>query len=238
MFLCEGKKIRGLVNLCENIHGEELSEAGGYDMGKMKSNIRKVFKKLGIKLDSLEAVKQWGYMDFYVKVPTGVSVKLSLNKNDEAPSEDDIENELRKSKEFVKVIKDVENARKERKKEKDKFEKELKAEKEAEKKAEKEWNDKEKKTGKEAVKKHGKMEFSSELKRALNHVMQDLRSDIHTIEISEREIPGALAEMGIDADRLSMMGYKKENKELDELFDKYGYDMVYKEALKIAKGLV
>lgn len=209
---------------------EPLTEAAGYDVRSMKSNLLRVIKKLGVRAE-IDFNNEWGYMTFTVTTPSGVTVGLTLYKNKDAPSEEDIEKKLRSNKDFSKILKKIDIYKKDLEKDRVKEKKEQEKEKELDKKN----KEKQKKTDKETLKKHGKLEFSSELRSALYAEISDLASDIHTIDdIKESEIPGALAEMAIDAGRIAFRSPEL-GKELDAAFDKYGYDIVYAKVLKMAK---
>ncbi|MAD98759.1 MAG: hypothetical protein Unbinned200contig1000_74 [Prokaryotic dsDNA virus sp.] len=74
------------------------------------------------------------------------------------------------------------------------------------------------------------MEFSKELKSALNQVSQEIAPDAKWADGEE------MAEMCVDARRLEMAGFKAEQTEARLLIDRHGYGEFLKEAAKHILG--
>lgn len=71
-----------------------------------------------------------------------------------------------------------------------------------------------------------KVKFTKNLRYAINVVSQAILPDIDTDDREE------IAECTIDADRLAIYGYAKENEEVRLLVKIHGYEAVLKEAVK------
>ena len=70
------------------------------------------------------------------------------------------------------------------------------------------------------------MEFSSDLKRQLNALSQDVAPDCKDMDAE------GIAEICLDASRLTMAGYPELDKEASELIREHGYSAVLTEAAK------
>ena len=71
--------------------------------------------------------------------------------------------------------------------------------------------------------------FSDKLIAAIKAVSGAILPDMLDEDAGDASI---VAEMVLDADRLLMFGYQEEQREAKRLFEKYGFDVVCKEAEK------
>jgi hypothetical protein len=82
--------------------------------------------------------------------------------------------------------------------------------------------------------------LSQHLKQAIDIVTQQVLPDLLAScdECGEKVTGETLAEVAIDAGRLTMFGWKEADDELKRLYEEHGYQPVFAEVVKVVEGYV